>query len=228
MQLPIAEIFSSLQGEGLYLGQRHLFVRVAGCDLACSYCDEREKKGSQTLSEKEILDKIYDLDQRNGPHAFVSLTGGEPLNYAAELRGLCLRLRKDFKIYLETNGVMDEALRDLVEFIDVIAMDIKLKSVGGEENQFEKNKAFLNLAEQNNKSVFVKIVVGERTDENEFKSAVAIVSKVNNCIPLVLQPLTTAGTPVRNETLLRLHAIAARWLDDVRVVPRLQVMLNIP
>jgi organic radical activating enzyme len=200
---------------------------VAGCDLACSYCDERAK-GGQSLSGKEILDKIYDLDQRNGPHAFVSLTGGEPLQYAGELRGLCQTLGKDFKIYLETNGVMEEALRDLIDFVDVIAMDIKLKSVGGEENQFDKNQAFLALADQHDKNVFVKIVVGERTDEDEFKSAVAVINKVNGCIPLVLQPLTAAGTSVPKTTLLKLHAVASRWLDDVRVVPRLQLLLDIP
>lgn len=50
---PIAEIFCSVQGEGLYAGQRQVFLRFAGCNLSCRYCDEpaaRDARGAEELA----------------------------------------------------------------------------------------------------------------------------------------------------------------------------------
>ncbi|MBN1493930.1 MAG: 7-carboxy-7-deazaguanine synthase QueE [Candidatus Omnitrophica bacterium] len=226
MKYPVSEIFSSLQGEGLCVGQRHIFIRFSGCNLACAYCDEGGKE-PERLSGEQIIERVYALEEKNGPHAYVSLTGGEPLLYAEDLVAICAFLKKDFRFYLETNGVLFEHLASLIGFLDMIAMDIKLQSVSGEKNQFAHNQAFLRCALEAHKDIFIKIIVGQHTDTQEFREAVDLVAAVDASVPLVIQPLTSDHT-VEVRTLTDFSRVAAQRLDHVRVIPRLHKMLNIP
>ena len=125
----ITEIFSSLQGEGLYVGERHLFVRFGGCNLTCQYCDEKGKT-PKTMTSEEVLDYVKNVDLISGPHSYISLTGGEPLMSGAFLLKLCPELKSEgFKLYLETNGTLVEEMKNLMPFVDVISMDVKPASV---------------------------------------------------------------------------------------------------
>ena len=83
MYAPITEIFSSIQGEGIFLGQKQIFIRFHGCNINCNYCDEKEKKYFLNLSVKEAINKIESLNGHKRKNLFfVSITGGEPLLYA--------------------------------------------------------------------------------------------------------------------------------------------------
>src|SRR3990167_10994476 len=99
----ISEIFSSLQGEGIHLGERHLFVRFETCNIHCEYCDELGKPGFG-FDMKSVIESLRKLEQEKGPHSFVSFTGGEPLVYSSFLKFLLPRLKEEkFNVYLETN-----------------------------------------------------------------------------------------------------------------------------
>jgi organic radical activating enzyme len=125
----ITEIFSSIQGEGPRMGERHIFIRFEACHLACVYCDESAKKG-RVMTLSEILLKVKKLERTQGPHACVSLTGGEPLLDADFLKTLCRKLqRKGRLILLETNGILCSSLSKVLPVCDIIAMDLKLPSV---------------------------------------------------------------------------------------------------
>lgn len=85
----IAEIFRSVQGEGLLCGTPSLFVRTSGCNLRCWYCDTPYASWSpegQDLAVEEIAARIEEWDVRH-----VVVTGGEPMLHA-ELIPLCQRL----------------------------------------------------------------------------------------------------------------------------------------
>ncbi|MBP9865731.1 MAG: 7-carboxy-7-deazaguanine synthase QueE, partial [Candidatus Omnitrophica bacterium] len=102
----IAEIFSSLQGEGTHLGERHLFIRFEECHIHCTYCDELDK-GGRRMTQSEVLAEVDRLEAAEGPHGYISLTGGEPLLYQEFIRPLAQALKsKGFRIYLETNGIL--------------------------------------------------------------------------------------------------------------------------
>src|SRR3989339_2074905 len=126
LRAPIHEIFSSCQGEGLYAGQRQVFVRFAGCNLRCAYCDTPKAlafaENQVFLSVEQIIQQIR--KKADGPlrAMAVSLTGGEPLLYPEFLKELLRALkRQKMMVYLETKATLPEYLRTLVKDIDVIA-----------------------------------------------------------------------------------------------------------
>ncbi len=227
---PITEIFSSFQGEGLFLGQKQIFIRFYGCNLDCLYCDEKDKTIFENLSVKQAMDKIENLNgHKKKEPFFISLTGGEPLLHPDYLKKLLPSLRKKlFKIYLETNGLLPEALEEVINLVDVVAMDIKLPSAMGTSNYWPAHKKFLKIAQR--KQVFVKIVVTNNTKDEEIKKALNIIEKVNPAIPLVLQPVTPYGrikTTVKEEKLLRFKRIAQSRLKTVKIIPQMHKLVGI-
>jgi 7-carboxy-7-deazaguanine synthase len=103
--LKIIEIFPSLQGEGLRQGEPTIFVRFAGCNLECSFCDTRYAwRGGRDYSAEQAMDKINRIRNRF-PARWVCLTGGEPLLH--DLRPLVSLLHKEkFKVQVETNATL--------------------------------------------------------------------------------------------------------------------------
>jgi 7-carboxy-7-deazaguanine synthase len=97
---PINEIFSSIQGEGPYVGQVMVFVRMAGCNLTCEWCDT-EFGMKEQLTAGEIVQKVRDLSL---PGVSVCFTGGEPcLTIDRALVDAVNRAGRP--LHLETNGM---------------------------------------------------------------------------------------------------------------------------
>ncbi len=100
VQYPIIEIFSSIQGEGFHMGKGTTFIRVAGCNLRCSWCDTKhsfELSNARWMSAREIVE----VEQI--PHKHVVITGGEPTLY--NLGPLVQELHLLGKyVAIETNG----------------------------------------------------------------------------------------------------------------------------
>ncbi len=98
-RLPLVEIFYSLQGEGGRTGQATVFVRFAGCNLACEFCDT-DFRVQSAHTEDELLDEIARV---GGDCRWVCFTGGEPTLH--DLRSLCARLHaRGYRLQIETNG----------------------------------------------------------------------------------------------------------------------------
>ena len=225
----ITEIFSSLQGEGPLLGQRHIFIRFEECHIHCGYCDELDKNGRE-WSLESVLGEVERLERESGPHRYISLTGGEPLLYINFLRTLVPALKvRGFSIYLETNGILWEALSRIISVCDFIAMDMKPASVTGEGNFDSDHKRFLDIAVQ--KPVFIKFVISKQINFDEFDRQVNIVSEFPQPIPVVLQPVSSVieghDDPELMEILESLQKSAARKIPDVRIVPRFHKIFNL-
>ncbi len=172
----ISEIFSSLQGEGTHLGQRHLFLRFEACNIHCEYCDELGKPGFD-FDVDSVVQKLIETEREYGPHAYVSLTGGEPLLYVSFLKPLIPKLKEHgFRIYLETSGILWKALEQVIDLTDVVAMDLKPASVTKERSFIEEHKRFLEIALK--KETFIKIVISKDIDINEFKELCEMVQSV--------------------------------------------------
>ncbi len=103
--LKIIEIFPSLQGEGLRQGEPTIFVRFAGCNLGCSFCDTKYAwREGRDCSADQAVEKIKKIRERF-PAGWVCLTGGEPL--LQDLRLLTRLLKKEkLKVQVETNATL--------------------------------------------------------------------------------------------------------------------------
>ena len=90
--------------------------------------------------------------------------------------------------YLETNGICVNKLKDIIEDIDIIAMDIKLPSSAKVKDLWEEHAEFLKIAAK--KEVFVKTVISKDTAREDIHKAVSLVEQVDKDMPFILQPNT--------------------------------------
>lgn len=148
--MKIADIFVSLQGEGKNQGRPCLFIRLAGCNLRCSWCDTpASRSGGMTMSVDAILEQVW----RTNP-SYVCITGGEPLLQAEELEEILSSLSKrGTLIDIETNGTVD--FTRFQPFAS-ICMDVKCPSSG--------EKSDLSLLAEIRTQDSVKFVVSDEED----------------------------------------------------------------
>jgi len=243
------EIFSSVQGEGPWVGSRTLFVRLARCDLRCRWCDsphtwrpagearlEREAGSGRFEAWKTPLPvgELVEAARTLGPerHGFVSLTGGEPLLQPEAVRQLADGLRGGgARVLLETHGTLPEALESVLDVVDVVSMDWKAASEvrragarwrGSEAGFVDLHREFLALARRAPETI-VKLVVTPTTRDDEVDEAVKTVAETHPEACFVLQPVTPAGGVRKTPTAQRLLALAGRAsarLADVRLIPQ--------
>jgi 7-carboxy-7-deazaguanine synthase len=246
------EIFSSIQGEGLHVGERQLFVRTAGCSATCCWCDTvpgkkrrpyfvvhgaRRKTIENPVTAARAAKETLSLSGARNPVRSVSITGGEPLEQPDFVAALSRRLKgKGLRIHLETSGIEAAALPGVLEWIDVVAMDIKLPSATGKDH-WDAHREFLRTASRAARvEVFVKVVVDHTTPVVEIEQAIDLVSEAGARIPLVFQPesgayLLERHGPAARKELSALLDLAQRRalgrLEDVRVIPQCHKLLKV-
>ena len=101
LEIPVMENFYTLQGEGFHQGKAAYFIRLAGCDVGCAWCDVKE---SWTVSKEQIrsIDNLLEEAMKHQGRIAV-ITGGEPLLY--DLKPLTKTLQQaGFRTHLETSG----------------------------------------------------------------------------------------------------------------------------
>ncbi len=240
----VIEIFSSIQGEGKYIGCRQIFIRLADCNLRCEYCDTdfrradfcRVETAAGAMTFREMKNPV-DVNQvaaivknfvEEVPTHSVSFTGGEPLLNWQFVKILGGRLKNlGLKIFLETNGILFDELKKISDVVDIISMDLKLPSVSGGKNFFALHKKFLKIARQ--KDLFIKVVISRETTDEEFSAAINLVAEISPEVLLILQPVT----PVRKiqaipaEKILSLQATALKKLSDVRIIPQAHKFISV-
>jgi len=109
--MKVVEIFQSLQGEGLFAGLPAVFVRLAGCNLYCRWCDTKYAwSGGKEMTVDELLKEVLKYEDALKHGARLVITGGEPLLQQEDLVELVIKLSKHFKvtpaIEVETNGTI--------------------------------------------------------------------------------------------------------------------------
>jgi len=242
--LQAIELFSSLQGEGIWLGARQVFLRLAFCNLDCAYCDTafaltpqcrvetdpgsgRFETHDNPLTLATVLDRL-DRWRRDSPqlHLALNLTGGEPLCQAAALAGWLPELEQRLPLHLETNGTRPDDLESLLPWLEFISLDIKLESVTLQATRWSEHRASLTLARRI--AGQVKLVVGAGTPLTEIEQAAGLLAEVAPETPLILQPVTINGRPsVPGRRLMELQAAASRIYPRIRVIPQVHLLLEV-
>ena len=250
----LVEIFSSVQGEGVHVGRSTVFVRFGGCDLRCAWCDSPLTWKPATSGEVTKLDgsrvgfanpvAIPQLlgwlaDYRLEQHAFVSLTGGEPLLQPDALGELARALSgAGPRRFLETHGLEADALEQVIEDVDVVSMDWKLASdvrragvsrAEAREEFHQRHAEFLRVARAA-PEVVVKVVVTPATEIRELDAMIEGIAGVDPSVPVILQPVTpTGGVRAAPDPaqVLAWHRHLERGLRDVRLIPQTHKILQL-
>ena len=216
----ITEIFESIQGEGLNIGEKHLFIRLLGCNLKCKYCDTNilDDKKTVTLTKSALFDEIKHYSANT-----ISFTGGEPLLQSEFLKDFLSANKKSLKkkIYLETNGSLPYNLRDVIEYIDVVAMDIKLESAAGQKNDFSVNDEFLLVARDS--EVFAKVVFDENITDKEILEIANL--GIKHGIEIILQPKMPIS---KNLDMTGIFQKLYKKYSRIRLIPQVHKYLNLP
>ena len=243
----VSEIFSAIQGEAALVGERQVFVRLTGCNIRCSYCDQPEalerrpgpcrveatagRRDWGVESSPLAIDRVVEAVGRlwdQVPHHSISLTGGEPLLQGVRVERLVQRFgERRWPVMLETNGTLVPPMRHLSGAIAYVSMDLKLPTVDGETVAPTTQATFLTAALASGATTWVKVVIGPDTDPDEFDAGIAMVAAASDGAPVslevFLQPLTpfgTAATAPTPDQVLELHERALRLHPRVRVVPQ--------
>ena len=103
--MKVVEIFGSIDGEGKRTGQLATFIRLAGCNLRCCYCDTKYSFDASKAKEMSI-DEILEECKRIGYHN-ITLTGGEPLIHKDVDKLIFKLCHNGFQVNVETNGSVD-------------------------------------------------------------------------------------------------------------------------
>lgn len=243
----VSEVFSAIQGEAALVGERQVFVRLTGCNIRCSYCDQPEAlertagpcRLETTAGRRDwsieasplAIDRVVEAVSAlwgQVPHHSISLTGGEPLLQGTRVEILVKRFaERGWPVMLETNGTLVPPLRKVISHLAYVSMDLKLRSVDGELVAPTTQAKFLSEALASVATTWVKVVIGPDTDPDEFAAGIAMVAgaSAGRDVPVevFLQPLTpfgTAATAPTPEQVLELHEQALRIHPRVRVVPQ--------
>jgi 7-carboxy-7-deazaguanine synthase len=221
MKAKISEIFDSIQGEGIYLGERQVFVRFFGCNLKCSFCDTP----LSNFREYSVEELGRELAAFSGYHS-VSLTGGEPLCQVEFLESFLKESSGPGKtFYLETNGTLPSALERVIEHIGIVAMDFKLPSSCGNGPFWKEHEEFLKIAVC--RDVFIKMVVTGNTQAGDIAMAANIVRRVNPLVPVVLQPEGTQWSHLCEKMLGFKSMLELRGVGQVKMVPQAHKLVGI-
>ncbi|WP_349408198.1 7-carboxy-7-deazaguanine synthase QueE [Pseudalkalibacillus sp. SCS-8] len=211
-ELPMVEIFETVEGEGNMAGFPTVFVRVFHCNLRCTWCDTdysyAPAKEEFKATIKEIIGTIESFSSRR-----VCFTGGEPLIHgkksAALLEAMC-ELDHITDVHIETNGAIDlkpfEALRKENEAIAEKArfiMDYKLPDSGEMDRMIHSNFGLLKPQDE------IKFVIG---DDKDFEVATSVVKKHHQEGQVLFSPVWETMPPKK-----LVEKILAEPLPDVKL-----------
>ncbi len=231
-KLLIKEIYSSIQGESTWAGWPCVFVRLAGCDLRCSYCDSAYSfHGGRLMTVESVVEEVLrfaecypNARQQGGRLPLVEVTGGEPLLQAPIhplMRGLC---DLGFAVLLETSGAHS------IEGMDLRVcriVDLKCPSSGESDRILWENISALRRTDE------VKFVIGSRQDyewakavEKRYRLAAVcpvLFSAVAPLTPQQASPLLKSAPP--GHTPLSRRELAESILRD-KLPVRFQLQMH--
>ncbi len=244
---PLVEVFSSIQGEGAFVGEPQSFVRLAVCPLRCRYCDSEstwhetaewtshEPAGARRHRNPATVDDVEEalrLVEGSEPPRTVSLTGGEPLVHGAFLETLAPRLRaRGRRVHLETAGVHVAALVPLLPHLDHVSADWKLTSTLETGAFQEAHGRFLSACVAAGVDTAVKCVVTPSVSDEEIDVAARLVASIDSDLLFLLQPVTPMRLEPVSVDAARLDALllaVRRHLRRVRLVPQVHRLLGRP
>ncbi|MDO5826297.1 MAG: 7-carboxy-7-deazaguanine synthase QueE [Methanosphaera sp.] len=219
-----------MQGEGKYIGKRQIFIRFAGCNIDCIYCDTLESKSfdyGRQYSYEELNDTIQSL-MTDDFHS-LEITGGEPLLQAEYIRGFLSKY--PYPAMLETNATLPENLSLLKDVVDVVSMDIKLPEHFNSQTKWQevylKELESIRVMQNEGMDYYLKIVVSDTTPLDIIGK---IMDDLNEIQPddtlLVIQPVSPMTKWTDKTHLFEISEIVGRHYP-VSIIPQIHKYMDI-
>lgn len=234
MKIPVLEIFGpTIQGEGAVIGKKTVFIRTAGCDYQCSWCDSAftwdgsGKDDIKMMTANEIVTELKEIGLENFQH--VTISGGNPalLKQLGELIDTLKDL--DLKIGLETQGTV---WQDWMLKIDDLTISPKPPSSGMETNYSRLTEMIEQLTERvNHGHVSLKVVIFDDIDLNYAKKIHTEYFAVPFYLSVGNEDLTMENdVELAQKLLQKLDWLVSKVINDpefndARVLPQLHALL---
>jgi 7-carboxy-7-deazaguanine synthase len=201
--LTVFEIYRSIQGESTHVGRPCVFVRLAACNLRCSWCDTPYAfTGGRKMSVDDVVARVATLEC-----PLVELTGGEPL-LQPEATTLMQRLIDDgYEVLLETGGHMP--IDEVPDEVAVI-LDVKCPASGEADAMHWPNLDQLSARDE------VKFVIQDRADFDYAREVVTRHALADRVAAVLFSPVFGILAPAQ----------LAEWILDARVPARLQLQTH--
>jgi 7-carboxy-7-deazaguanine synthase len=227
----VSEIFTSIEGEGIFVGKKTMFIRLSGCHLKCRWCDTKYALPLDSGTDYQI-DEIKDLIIKElRPFTYkVNFTGGEPLLQTEAVIELADFIKKqtNLKTYMESSCFDSELFSKVLPYIDICKIEFKTDDSNVVEDEEYDNLLLneircLELAVESNKVTYIKIVVTNSTNLESFKNLVYKISKrikPSDILGFIIQPSFGIDQPTVNK-LLDTYDIVEPMFPEVRIIPQL-------
>ena len=148
----VSQMVYTIIGEGIYIGEPCLLVRLSGCNLHCSWCDTpAARRGGREIPFARLVDKGI-----SSPTKWILLTGGEPLLQRSTPKLISRWLEGGKNVLVETNGTVP--INRIVQSGVSISLDVKTPSSGEAGKFYEENLKYLR------KNDAIKFVIADRRD----------------------------------------------------------------
>jgi 7-carboxy-7-deazaguanine synthase len=232
-KVPVLEIFGpTIQGEGSVIGQKTMFVRTAGCDYSCSWCDSAftwdgsAKADIRQMTAEEIWKELKHLGGDCFSH--VTISGGNPALLSGLSELIDLLKEKGIRVGLETQG---SRWQDWFWQIDDLTISPKPPSSGMKTNFFVLDDIVKKLQAKNYNTFSLKVVI---FDDRDFDYAVAVHQRYP-AVPFFVQVGNEDTAEADNDKLIKKLLAKLEWLvgkivqspemNDVRALPQLHALL---
>lgn len=212
------------------IGKRQVFVRFAGCNIDCKYCDTEDSKSldaGKYYTFDELNDEIQSLMTCDVDS--LEITGGEPLLHSEYIREFLSRY--EYKAMLETNASLPDNLADLVDVIDIVSMDIKLPEHFNNKEEwldvYENELKSIKIMEDHNIKYYIKIVVSPTTSTEIIEDILMdLMGLVSSNVEIIIQPVSPMTLWQSKENLFTLSETIGKYYK-VSIIPQIHKYMEI-
>jgi len=248
---PVLAVFASIQGEGAFVGEPQVFVRLEGCPLRCRWCDTPASWVPTSSPEEPAAVAARVAALEGARPRTVSITGGEPLMHPEFVRELARELAPR-RVHLETAAAHPRALGRVLDVVAHVSLDLKLPadldepvelspdsdesgSQGGHEPSPRDAVSWRAarrdvLAQVRGRDACGKLVLAGGRTPADFAGVLDDVVELAPKLPLIVQPVTPmhgVAAPSADELHALVEDVRARDLL-VRVLPQVHRALRLP
>lgn len=234
-KVQISEIFTSVEGEGIYFGTKTMFIRLAGCPLRCHWCDTEyalQMDSGTNFILKDAQARILELLQPNTYK--VNFTGGDPLVQHEAVIELAKFVKElGLRTYVESACFDAGRFSKIIPYIDICKIEFKMRDSRAVDSRHFDNLQHnemecMKMAINKNKITFIKIVITSCTSLQEFQGLVKDIFELvspGQIAGFIIQPSHVIDEPTVDR-LFEFYDVVYPKYNDVRIIPQLHKVIG--